>query len=50
MITRDDEKKARHSKAYLAQMLNAEQIEKMCEIVDKVLLNKRVEKQNENSV
>lgn len=44
MITRGDEKKAKHLKAYLAQMLNAEQIEKMCQIVDKVLLNKKVEK------
>jgi hypothetical protein len=41
MTTKADERKAKHLKAYLVQMLNAEQIKKMCEIVDKVLLNKK---------
>ena len=44
MITKAEEKQAIRLKAYLAQMLNAEQIKKMCEIVDKVLLNKKMEK------
>jgi len=44
MVTKSDKKQALRLKAYLAQMLNAEQIKKMCEIVDKVLLNKKMEK------
>ena len=39
MTTRADKKKAARLKAYLGQMLRTEQFEKMCEIVDKVLLN-----------